>query len=80
MTKTGKATNLIVFDYDPVAKTYTPVTPEEYCAETEGYTVPDVPMTRRQRRRFQALNKKFRETMPPELAFYYAKSGAMRAG
>ncbi|MFU1479064.1 hypothetical protein ACM25N_15675 [Roseovarius sp. C7] len=77
MTKAGKATNLIVFNYDPVAKTYTPVTPEEYCADTEGYSVPDVPMTRPQRRRFQALNRKYRESMTPELAFHYAKVDAM---
>lgn len=72
-------TKMIVMDYDPVSGTMTPVTPEEYFAETEGYTVPDVPMNRRQRRQFAALNRKYRATMTPELAFHHAKVEAMRS-
>lgn len=55
------------------------VPPEEVFAESEGYTVPPFPMTRRQRRIFLAELRRMRKTTPPDVAYFCATREAMRA-
>jgi hypothetical protein len=69
-------TDLLVFDVDPASGNITPVLPEHHHLETEGYSVPPVPMSRPQRRRWQKLLKKYRKTMSPAHAWYRATYGA----
>ncbi|WP_323768157.1 hypothetical protein [Antarctobacter sp.] len=70
-------THLLVIDIDPTTGEVFPVMPDEHRSDTDGYNTPPVPMTRAQRCRFKTLNKKYRKTMPPELAWYHAVAEAM---
>ena len=69
---------MLIIDVDPTTGEMFPVMPEDHYAETDGYNTPPIDMTRPQRRRFRTLNKKYRKTMPVQLAWAEALKAAMK--